>query len=125
MRKQEPEDSSETSKADASDGSARGVDAGDGASANGAVEASARLVCFFVSLNQTRSSRKDRRKSKKQAPYSRSEALGYQACRYANNSAECEAKDGFVKLDALQSSEFCLNDQFKSFSKSSTRSGKP
>jgi hypothetical protein len=106
----DPEDEGESSEADASDGSAVGIDGGHDAAAIGAVVTGAGLVLFLVSFDEAGACGKDGGKGEEKASDYRAVTLCNEPCNDADGSAECEANDPLVRFDSFDGGETGLDE---------------
>lgn len=109
-RQPDPNDKCESGEADAAHGCAEGVDSGDDATAMGSIETGAGFVLFFMSFNEAGTRREDGGKGKEEAANDGPESLRDQTGDYADSSAEYEADDPFVGLDAFDRREPGMHD---------------
>ena len=106
----DPEDDGECSEADASDGSAVGIDGGDDSAAIGAVVTGAGLVLFLVSFDEAGACGKDGGEGEEEASDNRAVTLGNESGDDAHGSAEDEANEPLVRLDSLDGGEAGLDE---------------
>ena len=117
-RQPDPKDRSESGKADAADGRSPCVDGGYDAAAIGSIEAGSSFVLFLMRFYQACARWKDGGKREKKTAHNRPEVLRDEAGEHADQPAEGEADDPFMRLDAFDRSEFSLDDHGSSRSRS-------
>jgi len=106
----DPEDNGECSEADASHGSAVGIDGGHDAAAIGAVVTCAGLVLFLVSFDEAGACGKDGGEGEEEASDNWTVTLGDESGDDAYGSAEDEANEPLVRLDSLDGGEAGLDE---------------
>jgi len=104
-RQPNPKDKRKAGKADAAHGCAECVNGGDDAATICSVEAGAGFVLFFVRLHEACTGRKNGGKGKEEAADQRAEKMRDQSGDYADCSAEYEAENPFLELDAFDDGE--------------------
>jgi hypothetical protein len=105
-----PKDKGESGQADAAHGGTECVDGGDNSAAIGPVEADAGFVLFFMRLDKAGAGREDGGEGKEEAADHGAESLCNQSGDQAYRSAEYEAENPFVGLDAFDRGEPRMHD---------------